>query len=266
MKKAFTIALALMVFFCAGCAAAPSATPAPASPQISELPSSTPEPTPSAAPYPSPEPTPPPTELRETEDMGQEYLDSIVFYGDSNTNGLRLLELLPGGYGTNQIWTPMSGTLTLCYWDVNYIVYPETWTEMPVTEAMAKKQPEYLIINLGENGISFMDEDYFTSEYTEMVEALKEACPDTKIMLSSLYPVAASYPNQDDINNEKITAANSWIYGIAEATGTRYIDCAEAVRGEDGALPETLHDGDGYHLNADAFALVLSYIRTHGYQ
>jgi hypothetical protein len=29
-----------------------------------------------------------------TRGHGQDYLDSIVFYGDSNTNGLRLLELL----------------------------------------------------------------------------------------------------------------------------------------------------------------------------
>jgi hypothetical protein len=111
-----------------------------------------------------------------------------------------------------------------------------------------------------------MDEDYFVSEYTEMVEALQKASPDTKIMLSGLYPVAVSYPNQEDINNEKIEAANGWIFDIAAATGTRYIDCGAAVRGEDGALPENLHAGDGYHLNADAFALVLAYIRTHGYQ
>lgn len=262
MKKCFCICLALLTLLCAGCGEAPVPTEPPA-PTASAAPEST------SSPSPTPEPTPEPTPsvmLAETEDMGQDYLDSIVFYGDSNTNGLRLLELLPGGYNTTQVWTPMSGTLTLCYWDVSYIVYPETWEEMPVTQAMATKKPAYLLINLGENGISFMDEDYFISEYTEMVQVLQAACPDTKIMLSSLYPVAASYPNLKDINNDKITAANGWIYGIAQETGTRYIDCGAAVRGEDGALPENLHDGGGYHLNADGFALVLDYIRTHGYQ
>lgn len=260
MKRTLCLIFTLLLLFCAGCGA-PSPTPAPTVP-----PTATPSPTPEPTPVPTPEPTATPVELAETEDMGQDYLDSIVFYGDSNTNGLRLLELLPGGYNTTQVWTPMSGTLTLCYWNVSAVVYPETWKEMPVTEAMATKKPEYLLINLGENGISFMDEDYFKSEYTEMVKALQQASPDTKIMLSSLYPVAASYPYQDDINNDKIEAANGWIYDIAEATGTRYIDCGAAVRGADGALPEDLHDGGGYHLNADGFALVLDYIRTHGYQ
>jgi hypothetical protein len=198
--------------------------------------------------------------------MGQEYIDSFVFYGDSNTNGMRLFEVLPGGYDTTQIWTPMSGTLTLCYWDVNNIVYPETWTEMPVTEAMETKKPEYLLINLGANGISFMDEDYFKSEYTEMVEALAKASPDTKIILSAIFPVANSYPYQADINNDKIDAANGWIFEIAESTGTRYIDSGAALRGEDGSLPENLHEGDGLHLTAEGYELVLNYIRTHGWQ
>ena len=131
---------------------------------------------------------------------------------------------------------------------------------------METKKPEYLIVNLGTNGVSFMDEEYFKSEYTEMVEALKEACPETKIMLSSLYPVALSYPYQDDINNDKLAAASEWIYEIAEEEGVRYIDLAAAVKDENGDLPETSHIGDGYHLSKDALEDVLMYIRTHAYQ
>ena len=185
--------------------------------------------------------------------------------GHRDEGTLRLQDMLPGGYATTQVWTPMSGTLTLNRWSIDQIVYPETWTEMPVTEAMALKKPEYLIVNLGENGVSFMDEEYFKSEYTALVQALAEACPETKIMCASLFPVAASYPYQRDINNEKLAAASAWIYEIAEAEGLRYIDLAAAVKGEDGALPEHLHIGDGYHLNAEGHQLVLDYIRTHGY-
>lgn len=256
---------AVLLFGACACGTAepePSPTPAPA---VLPTPSPTPEPTPSPTPAPTPEPTPPPTLLGETEDMGQDYQDTIVFYGDSNTNGLRLQDMLPGGYATTQVWTPMSGTLTLSRWSIDQIVYPETWTEMPVTEAMALKRPEYLIVNLGENGVSFMDEEYFKSEYTALVQALAEACPETKIMCASLFPVAASYPYQRDINNEKLAAASAWIYEIAEAEGLRYIDLAAAVKGEDGALPEHLHIGDGYHLNSEGHQLVLDYIRTHAY-
>ena len=261
---AAALAALLLLGACACGTAEPEPSPTPA-PAVSPTPTPTPEPTPSPTPAPTPEPTPPPTLLGETEDMGQDYQDAIVFYGDSNTNGLRLQDMLPGGYATTQVWTPMSGTLTLNRWSIDQIVYPETWTEMPVTEAMALKRPEYLIVNLGENGVSFMDEEYFKSEYTALVQALAEACPETKIMCASLFPVAASYPYQRDINNEKLAAASAWIYEIAEAEGLRYIDLAAAVKGEDGALPEHLHIGDGYHLNSEGHQLVLDYIRTHGY-
>ena len=121
-------------------------------------------------------------------------------------------------------------------------------------------------MNLRENGVSFMDEEYFKEEYTALVRALGEACPETKIMCASLFPVAESYPYQGDINNDKLAAASAWIYEIAEAEGLRCIDLAAAVRGEDGSLPEDLHIGDGYHLNSEAHGLVLDYIRTHAYR
>lgn len=241
-------------------------------PTFSPAPSQSVQPpgTPVQLPEDSPSPEPPPSEppqvtLGETEDMGQEYLDAFVFYGDSNTNGLRLNELLPGGYDTNQVWTPLSGTLTLNRWNIDNIVYPETWTVMPVTEAMALKKPEYLLINLGMNGISFMDEEVFTLTYTEMVRAIHEANPDTKIILSSIYPVADGYLG-DSITNEKIDAANRWICGIAEREGFRYLDVNPILKCEEGDLPESLNEGNGFHLTSEGYRMVLDFIRTHGYK
>ncbi len=159
----------------------------------------------------------------------------------------------------------MSGTLTLDRWSTDKIVYPETWTEMDVTEAMAKKKPEYLIINLGMNGVSFMDEEYFTQVYTDMVKALAGACPETRIILSSIYPIADGYLGAD-LTNAKIDAANGWIYGIAQDLGLRYLDAASILKGPDGDLPEEFHDGNGYHLTAEKYLDVLTYIRTHAYR
>ena len=62
--------------------------------------------------------------LGETEDAGQEYIDKLVFLGDSTTYGLKAYEVLTGGKNTAQVWTPASGTLTLYNYATATIVFP----------------------------------------------------------------------------------------------------------------------------------------------
>ena len=208
----------------------------------------------------------PPTRLAETADAGTAYIDKFVFLGDSTTYALKANGVLSGGTNTTQVWTPASGTLTLSYQSIATIVYPETGEELTIVEAVTKKQPEYMLITLGVNGVSFMDEEYFTSEYTALVQNIQAASPNTKIILNSIYPVASNYQYLGDINNEKITAANGWVEKVAENTGVRFLNSFEAIVGADGWLPYEKSNGDGIHLNADGCNVILNYIRTHEYQ
>ncbi|MCL1829356.1 MAG: SGNH/GDSL hydrolase family protein [Oscillospiraceae bacterium] len=215
---------------------------------------------PAASPSQSPD-LPPPTRLAETEDMGQDYIDRFIFLGDSTTFGM-------GAYGvvsTDSVWTPLPGTLTLNQWSFTAILFPDTGEELLIPDAVEIKKPEYLMITLGVNGVSFMDEEYFKSEYTSLVNTVAEKSPGTKIILNSIFPVAASYKYQGDINNEKVNAANEWIEQIARDTGTRYLASNSVLFGADGYLPESYQNGDGLHLTKESFELVFAYIRTHGY-
>ena len=207
--------------------------------------------------------------LKQTADAGRSYLDKLIFLGDSTTYGIGYY--YEHGFSDtlcppSQVWTPASGTLTLAYYDVATIVYPETGEELSIEDAVKRAQPEYMVITLGVNGVSFMDEDWFIRSYTDLVQIIREASPNTKIILNSIYPVAASYPHQDDINNDKINAANEWIEQIAENTGVRFLYSFESVVGPDGNLPEESQNGDGIHLTGEAFTTVMQYIRTHEYQ
>ncbi|MCD8128688.1 MAG: SGNH/GDSL hydrolase family protein [Oscillospiraceae bacterium] len=203
--------------------------------------------------------------LAETEDAGRDYLDRLVFLGDSTTYGIGYYyeqgytELCP----SSQVWTSASGTLTLSQYNIATIVYPETGEELTITEAVTQAEPEYLYITLGANGVSFMDEEWFKRDYSALVESIRAASPDTKIVLNSIYPVAASYAHQDEISNEKIRAANGWIEQVATDTGCRFLYSYEAVVDESGNLPEERQNGDGIHLNGEAFTEVMYYIRTH---
>ena len=216
---------------------------------------------------PVPETPAPGARLAETPDAGRDYLDKIVFLGDSTTYGIGVYY----GYGytelcpPSQVWTPSSGTLTLSYYNIATVVYPETKEELSIEEAVKRGKPEILLITLGVNGIAFMDEEWFIRDYTALVELIQAASPDTKIILNSIYPVADSYKYQKDINNDRINAANGWIERIAENTGVRFLYSWECLA-ENGKLPESAQNGDGLHLNGESFTKVMQYIRTHAYQ
>uniref|UniRef100_UPI004028AB84 GDSL-type esterase/lipase family protein n=1 Tax=Candidatus Scatomorpha intestinigallinarum TaxID=2840923 RepID=UPI004028AB84 len=204
--------------------------------------------------------------LAETEDAGQEYIDKLTFLGDSTTYGLKYYEVLSGGKNTTQVWTPASGTLTLFNYATATIVFPEDGQEISIVDAVTRKLPEYLVITLGVNGVSMMDEDWFKTDYTALVQSIQAASPDTKIICNSIYPVENDYEQIESINNTNIPHANEWIKAVAEATGCKYADSASVLKAEDGSLREDYGNGDGIHLNADGFNAVLNYLRTHAYQ
>ena len=231
-------------------------------PEATEEPLETEAPTPS----PSPTPEPVPVTLEETEDMGEEYLSKFVFVGDSTTYGLGAFEVLP----FTQIWVPSSGTLTLnaqSYSLIDYYSEDGSIQQLSIADAAALRQPEYLIITLGLNGISFMEEEEFKTEYTDLVRSIQEASPDTKIICHSIYPVIDSLVSSD-IQNDRILRANGWILDIATETGTRYLNTHDALMDETGNLKAEYNAGmgDGIHLNPDGLRVITNSVRTHGYR
>ena len=204
--------------------------------------------------------------LTETPDMGQSYIDSLIFVGDSNTAHMRSFAVLSDGKDTKQVWSTESQTLMLdSEITQRKIIYPETGELLTIAEAAALKKPEYLVISLGTNGVAFLTEENFKKAYTKLLDAIKEASPDTKIMVQSIYPVTATY---DKIPNEKITQANEWLVELAAEESVKYLDTASVLRDSKGYLKESYNSyhKDGYHVNTAAYIEILNYIRTHGWQ
>lgn len=204
----------------------------------------------------------PSTELGETADAGDDYISKMVFIGDSTTYGLMAYDVLP----ESQVWTPSSGTLALFNQSIATIVYPETGAEIPITDAIGLAKPEYVVLTIGVNGVSMMDETSFKAEYVSLIERIQSVSPDTKIICNSIYPVEASYEAKDNgINNEVIDRANGWILEIAESTGTHFTNSASVLKGTDGKLVSEYGNGDGIHLCAAGFERVINYLKTHAW-
>jgi len=189
-------------------------------------------------------------------------LDDLTFLGDSTTYGLKAYEMLSGGKQTTQVWTPSSGTLALFNQSFATIVYPPTGEEIPIRDAVALAKPVMLIITLGVNGVSTMGEADFKADYSDLIEGIQAASPNTTIVLQSIFPVASHYEHLKSINNDKITAANVWVKQLAESYGLKYVNAYSKLVGADGFLPAAIQNGDGLHLNSDGFNIVLNNLKT----
>ena len=215
------------------------------------------------------------TILGVTEDMGDEYIDSLIFVGESTTYHMKDREVLSGGKQTRQIWAPRCGTMTL---DMSAtairIVYPDTNEELTIAEAAALAKPKFIIFTFGLNGAVQnvrRGEDYYKRCYRTLLLSVKETSPQTNIIIQSAPPIARDM----DMKNYSVTAAelrdyidtiNSWALSLADELGLRYLNTAEVLKDTDGFLIADLDVGDGHHLNAAAYRKMLGYIRTHGYK
>lgn len=206
-----------------------------------------------------------PALLAPSKDMGMEYVDRITFIYDSPTYWMWPLELFSDGKDSKQIWTGPEGTMTLAYQGSYRILDPYDKVERPIRDVVALHPPDILIIALGINGISFMDEAYFSQEYRNLVTDIQEISPDTIIILQSIYPITRRYKHYGSITNAKITEGNSWIMAIAEEVGCPYLDTISVLLNDEGMAKDELMLKDGLHPNREGLTLILDYIRTHAY-
>ncbi len=213
--------------------------------------------------------------LESTEDMGEKYIDSLIFFGESTTYHLKSRGVLKGGSNTNQVWANRSGTANLDFTTKDLkIVYPETGETMTVAEAAKRAHPKYIVMCFGLNGAVQKiknGKEHFKSAYLRLIDSVKTASPETKIILESAFPIAS---DMDTSNfgvdsrtlNSYIDEINSWTLELAFEEELRYLNTAEALKDREGMLKSEYDSGDGHHLNTEAYKKILTYIRTHGYR
>ncbi len=215
------------------------------------------------------------TLLGPTEDYGQEYLDRFVFFGESTTYHMKDRAVLLGGTDTLQVWGPDNGTVNLDATTPTLLLcYPDTGEHLTPAEAAEKKQPEYLVLCFGLNGAVQkvrQGEEAYQTCYRRLIDSLRAASPNTRIILQSAPPIAENmdmsrYTVSAEELNQCIDTLNRWTYALAEEEGLRYLNTAEILKDDAGMLRMDYQVGDGHHLTKEAYLAILTYIRTHGYQ
>ena len=192
------------------------------------------------------------------EASGSDPVASLTFLGDSITAHMQSRAAVK----PEQIWATKERYLNLDSRITHAkILAPDTGKEERIADVAARVKPQNLVITLGiDYGVYYYRNDLsvFAKYYEKLLDQISAATPDTRIILQSIFPVAASCKG---ITNEMIDNANATIKEIAARRNLLYLDTQSVLRGADGFLKkEYCFSEDGIHLTRTAYDAILAYI------
>lgn len=203
------------------------------------------------------------TVLPETEDAGQEYIDTTLFLGDSNT--ARMYRVFDYCSYDNAIGSVgMSARSLQKYACVKFSGYG-SYVTMP--QAVALMQPRRVIVTFGTNDL---DPNYsaasFAENYRAGLQAIADAYPAADIIVNAIPPLGRSHSNAS-LTQSQVDEYNKAIVEMCDANGWKFLNSAEALKdAATGYAKEGyVESSDGIHLTRAAMDALFTYIRTHSY-
>lgn len=160
---------------------------------------------------------------------------SVVFLGDSITQGLLVSEVTPVG--------------------VNYGIGGDN------VEGVINRIPRYsslskasgIVLAIGVNDLSWRDDDRILADYARLLQALPRG---PRVLVCAILPVAQPteairLPDAE----RRIPALNDRLRKLAAAHQAAFVDAGPALSDDRGRLGNAFHGGDGIHLNAAGYAV-----------
>lgn len=221
----------------------------------------------SAEPVETPAPNPiekidSPAALAQTDPASGDYVNTMYFLGDSALKILNDETLLAGPEKDQQVWCPENGVMDLNLLSSVTFLSPVTGNNAPFGDIAFVNRPATMVILPSTDNANLITEPALKAAIKDVVTAIQAESPETKIIFSSLTPVARNYQS-DDITFEVINRVNKWIAEAAAENNVKYLDAAFELAGTDGFLPENFQNGDGMHLSADGLKAWFNCVRTH---
>lgn len=185
-----------------------------------------------------------------------EFLDQTIFVGDSRTNGMKNFGFLP----EENVFAIDGASHQLARTE-RFIVLEGSSRKLTIAQAVAELKPVRLVVSFGINGVAYMGEETFLSEYSEFLDELKEASPNTSIVVQSILPVSSSYARSDRrMANDIIDGYNAELRLLSNQKGCYFLDTSHVLKNEDGALAAEYDSGDGLHFNKTAYTALFDYL------
>ena len=108
-----------------------------------------------------------------------------------------------------------------------------------------------------------MNTEDMTEALTTLIQRLREASPDSDIIIQSVLPVNEGVIAEEGLTNAAITQFNIELMNLATQSEVYYLDASTAMVDDTGSLKDEYDAGDGLHFNSAGNHAVLDQIKTH---
>lgn len=184
-------------------------------------------------------------------DYEKAFFDNFLFIGDSISTGLSGYNFLP----VNNVFAKQGFT-------PNNIPDKEI-DGFTVTGKAADMKPDTIVIMLGTNGLSYIDTGVMATAYGKLIDSLKTASPDSRIVILSIPPVTAKHEAEKPENLTVINDYNDKLKTLADEKDAVFIDINAILAAEDGYTADIYAEADGLHLKGEAYKRILSEIEEN---
>ncbi len=196
--------------------------------------------------------------LDENGPCNYDYIDSMVFLGDSRIVAMETL----GHIRSDNTYAEIG--ISLSSFRNKEFYYHKYGYNMKITKILGIRKPEIVFIALGINGVGYVDNDAFVSDYEEFIDDILEVSPNSKIIIQSILPVgSAQEAKLPKLNNDNIDKVNLMLMELAYKKNAYYLDIASVMKQADNTLAEEYDDGGGLHFTSEAYHVIINYIKNH---
>ena len=198
------------------------------------------------------------------------WFDDAAFVGDSVSVTLVNYNSSYGTLGKAKFFcsVSLSQTNALSYQAGNERLpeYPAGSGQHPrIEDGIAASGAKKVYLMLGMNCIA-SGVDRVSQDLVTLVSKIQEKSPGIAVLIESVTPMTADSPRADgSLNNFTIQEFNEKMKAICQEKQWYYVNVAEAVTGDQGAL-KAEYSGDkamGIHFNYDGAAAWANYLLTH---
>lgn len=198
--------------------------------------------------------------LTETADAGTDYLNDILFLGDSNT-----VRLYNNGLISLQQFCAKEGIGTQVALNEGIVTFKKDSNHYTIPQAVAMMKPRRVVMTFGTNDTG-MEVSDFIAHYTALIQAIQQSYPYTDIIVNTVPPIPADHSNYPHMDQAKIDDFNMALLDMCEQLGVRFLNSAEALKGSDGYGIADYYTSGDIHLKSAGLKAVLNYLRTHALQ